>query len=1164
MDALHLYPSVLARDAALDALPDAAWTGGHLTFPEFMAQLDRVLPATGADLAALAASSAARQALLKLAARGSEAAELERVAGSERALRAAETLIGAWKELSLRPEDLRAAAAELEARPETAGAARTVMRLARLYELYEQRLGRNATDREGFERDLLRRLNACGRIPPRLLRAGARVELHDFHRLAYVQFRIVESLIRFGHDVRVDSPLFGDEARRAKFEGLAKTFGAVKFSAADRSAGAASRANITRRMESAGPYAEVYEIGRRVARWISEEKIAPHEIGVSFRDLGLYSQALHDVFRRLGIPFYERRGEPAQFQPMVRAALSAVDACVNGLDRRSVFRFLCAGPLDVAALAGSMDRAGGTPAPRGCDAAALHDLALEAGIDRAHGATANADVAHYWNKRLERFLAPNTKHARAADARNLLSIIERLNAMRVERTAYAHAQAWRAFFEACGLSSARVAAEFTDERRDASETTALLKQRLAMSALEAALNDVAAIPGAAAETMPLETFAEFLALAIQERSVRAEGAERAGVRVLNYYDLRGLSFKRLAIGGLAEGWCPARPGPDALLGKGAEGALRQALGKRLADRDARLFLAPRLADEHDLEERALFEGALAAAGDMLLLSRPRCDFDGKALGPSEYWEEFDAEVEVAMPIHPAPKLGECFTAEEAELRAAWILGGATPATETAAANASAVESAAALAAYHSSPRLQAIARRAAVERSRYQYFLDQALAAAKGENAPARESVSASVFDGVVASVEQLAGETPAVQATPPQMVFAEIHAAVAKKLAPGGIGDPMLSPSDIEKLAQCPFRFFAERVCRLDSSEEPGEEISPLDLGELTHRVLNRFYREELARAEKDGHLTARLDCSKRSAYLNRLLFFAGEEMARTSLEKFTGHPGFWKFQEQRLRALLGKWLDCELLEPADGFFPARVEFPFGPYNDNGTREIVVPLSAEARGQKSEFRHQDEGERLPLTPRAGTPVGPLPEGEGKTALRIKGRIDRIDFKIEERGGVATVVGLRVIDYKSGRGTSYREKTKEEQIEQLLSAQLPIYAAAAVSLLMDLKEEKKIDVDMDSVWTNSAAGFYALRDTPFRSRDGKAKVIAVQSWPLGDLRTFLDVSAPAGGLFDVARGRVSEILSGNFAVRPLDCGGARCPARYVCRFQAIPAMGDEE
>ncbi len=54
------------------------------------------------------------------------------------------------------------------------------------------------------------------------------------------------------------------------------------------------------------------------------------------------------------------------------------------------------------------------------------------------------------------------------------------------------------------------------------------------------------------------------------------------------------------------------------------------------------------------------------------------------------------------------------------------------------------------------------------------------------------------------------------------------------------------LSPTPLERLSECPFRFFAQQMLRLEELVEPeGEDmLSPLEIGHLYHDVLERFHK--------------------------------------------------------------------------------------------------------------------------------------------------------------------------------------------------------------------------------------------------------------------------------------------------------------------------------
>src|SRR6185369_123001 len=139
METLHLYPSALARDRALDALGAAAWTGEHRTFAEFSATL--------AQTAGPNVDGAARLELFSRALKSSDFSDAERarLAGSEAALKAAADLIAAWKGAALTPPQIQSAGAKL---PADSGARETVAALAKLYRAYETLLGERWIDRE--------------------------------------------------------------------------------------------------------------------------------------------------------------------------------------------------------------------------------------------------------------------------------------------------------------------------------------------------------------------------------------------------------------------------------------------------------------------------------------------------------------------------------------------------------------------------------------------------------------------------------------------------------------------------------------------------------------------------------------------------------------------------------------------------------------------------------------------------------------------------------------------------------------------------------------------------------------------------------------------------------------------------------------------------------
>lgn len=1109
--ALHLYPSALARDAALDALPAAAWTGRHLAFAEFIAELERLLPpdAGGRDAhTANVVGGAARHALLLAALReatkrktdsrlrnsaeaGASLAERESL-GSDAALQAAGRLLAAWKGAGLGPENVAAAAQRLT---RACGAKATLAFLARLYAAYERLLvsarKRTAwTDREGAEQALLARLERSAAFPARLLPAAAPLHVHGFHRLVTFQRRVLERAAALGHPVHLETPV--PVAPESTF---AATFGALRGSLIPAPSGLPKE---HLRIEAPSPYSEVYEIGRRIRGWIVDEHVAPPAICLAFRDLGAYSQAVSDVFRRFGIPYHERRGEPAIFQPLVRVALSAIDACVNGLGRSDLFRFLCSGVVDVAALAGHAGDA--------VDPEDLHALALDAHIDRFFGDEARAP-ASAWADRLQRYAARHG--ARSAHAAVLRGVTAKLSGLCVQRTAKAHAAAWAKLFADAGLSRGALLDRRGTRWHD------LHKDRLALEALAYALEAAAEGPLADSTPLPLEEFSRLLNTEILEHSVRAEGAARGGVQVLSLYDLRGLRFEKLIVAGMAEGSFPAMQPPDPLLGRGGESEIRQALGAMLGGPEALLHSEPRLPDENRAEEEALFRIACAAAsGAELVFTRPRLNAERRPVGASLFWDrvlpQCPTSDDQAAPINPAPPLKHCLMPEEAELRAAFILGGGRPKEQ-------ADEQSSAAAWYKQSPRLQALARTAALERRRQHFFQAQAAeSAASGEETPPAVA-RAGAYDGIVASA------APEARARLAELLLVPRSPTPAPAML-------RLSPSGLETLAACPFYFLADKVLRFKQPGEPGEELSPLDRGSIWHTVLAEFYSGQLGAARAAGRVVACLERKRKDEYLRLLRTIAEKVLQQAPHERFVGHPGLWSLRRGQIESSVERWLEHELrLCEQTEFYPVTVELPFGPEASAQAPAVAIPMDAPGAA---------------------------------LCLPLEGRVDRVDLRLDDANAATPLVtAVRVVDYKAGRAEQHKEDVKEETLQKLLAVQLPVYVRAAVRFVEGLAEQGRVRIDAQRLWAESEAAYYCLRGIPGKLRGGKFNLLPISKWPEGSLRGFLapENESAAGSLFELVRRKVQAVLQGEFPVWPPKCHGTNCPARFVCRYQNVPS-----
>jgi len=196
---------------------------------------------------------------------------------------------------------------------------------------------------------------------------------------------------------------------------------------------------------------------------------------------------------------------------------------------------------------------------------------------------------------------------------------------------------------------------------------------------------------------------------------------------------------------------------------------------------------------------------------------------------------------------------------------------------------------------------------------------------------------------------------------------------------------DAEMSPTRLERYVGCPFAFLLRDVLGLEAPEEPGEslEMDVREFGTLAHKILQGAYSAAIA---GDSGL---------DETLHALAAAWEARCAEAELGGVTGAALSW---DVRRAMLLEDLLESVRRDPvfaADGGRPVDVEWRFG----------------EAVGRLVTLQ--------------------LPGG--RTA-RFKGRLDRVD---------ATAAGARIVDYKTGRGT-----TEQKRLKDGLSVQLPVYQLA--------------------------------------------------------------------------------------------------------------------
>jgi len=193
------------------------------------------------------------------------------------------------------------------------------------------------------------------------------------------------------------------------------------------------------------------------------------------------------------------------------------------------------------------------------------------------------------------------------------------------------------------------------------------------------------------------------------------------------------------------------------------------------------------------------------------------------------------------------------------------------------------------------------------------------------------------------------------------------------------------LHPTRLERYVGCPFAFYVRDVLGLAAPEEPGEslEIEPLEFGSLAHGILECAY----GRVIEDG-----LD---RAGALAAIAAAWEERCAEAERRGVTGAALAWAVRREML---LEDLLRSVRLDPV--------------FLDRGERPVAV-----------ELRFGERCDRVVTLA--------LPDGR---EVRFAGRLDRID---------ETPSGARVVDYKTGGGS-----TERERIKRGLSVQLPVYQLA--------------------------------------------------------------------------------------------------------------------
>lgn len=305
-------------------------------------------------------------------------------------------------------------------------------------------------------------------------------------------------------------------------------------------------------------------------------------------------------------------------------------------------------------------------------------------------------------------------------------------------------------------------------------------------------------------------------------------------------------------------------------------------------------------------------------------------------------------------------------------------------------------------------------------------------------------------------------------------------------------------SISQLETYATCPFKYFLERVLKIEITEEPDEEIEAVEIGSLLHAILFEFYVEI-----RDKNIIIK-NCSDKIFKIAESSIF---KIAEKHVSEITKDSPFAFFEEEKIfginserkNSLLYKFLVNER-EDESNRNPNYFEVSFG-VKDNEHDELL---------------YSDE----PLN---------------YDNIELRGKIDRIDINKNEKT-------FEVIDYKSGS-----KKVSKSEIEKGTSLQLPVYIWAVKTLLND---------ELGEEYSPKAMSIYNLKyqeDIFGRNPVSVSRSRKIDFDPTPALNELVDIA------LDHVKKSVENIMAGNFPLTPFieekDKVCRYCNYNTICRIE---------
>ncbi len=566
--------------------------------------------------------------------------------------------------------------------------------------------------------------------------------------------------------------------------------------------------------------------------------------------------------------------------------------------------------------------------------------------------------------------------------------------------------------------------------------------------------EIAATITSEASTTRLATFIDEVRRCLNSQSVTSGAANRGGLRVLEATDMRGLRFRAVFVVGLVEGGFPLRAARDWIYPHEERERLKR-YGLTLED----ISPATLLKEEH------YFYQSVCRATERLYLTRPLTLADDSETVASYYIDElrsavapFVVESETVRRDYEGENLGQVSTT--AELDVALVRQ-----QERHLHRGDKRE-------LLPQPRIKSL-----LALARNDQFLSPA-ALRRIEIERERGGPGFGPYDGEI---------------TDPQLL-----ALLNQRFG----SDFVHSASGLSTYGNCGYRFFGQRVLKLEPRGEAALDLQAIDAGKLLHDILRRFF---------ERHRRQRLTDLNQESLQQELRDLADRVFDEHERVVPPLNRQIWKIDREIRKILLDQVLlyELEMQRNADalGVVPAYFELAFG-------------------GLKSAARDPDSRPE-PLEISRSTFVG-------EEIMKVSGQIDRVDVADDDT--------LIAYDYKLSTGST------KDDIKSGRSLQLPIYLEALERLILPNQ-------------TIAGGGYYVIRGGNERRNRGLHRaelvhysgigkkagaVISDDEWQ--EIRS--DVIAKVWDFLDHMR-------AGHFGVNPSekDKTCRFCDFSAVCRYE---------